>query len=230
MHSRSPRTYNQQPDLTPRHTPSSIQHLPDFPRRSHNQMHSLLPHLRNLRLQITRPNRTSRKSRSHPQWPTHIPYEFMRLRSLVYRGGDDNHERTFVWCGGGVGKERKAELYCGNNATRGQHEQKRKVRRRAYYEIIRSCVGGAWAIISEPFNMKGRTLAWILLGGPILVELRQHIALRLVHVDWFLRAGCWVRSFDHLFERRWPSRLALYKRQLDRSPKTRVDVAATLMQ
>lgn len=33
---------------------------------------------------------------------------------------------------------------------------------------MRSCVGGAWAIMSEPLSMKGRTRAWILFGGPIL--------------------------------------------------------------
>jgi len=30
--------------------------------------------------------------------------------------------------------------------------------------------------MSEPLNMKGRTLAWILLGGPILIK---HISLIL---------------------------------------------------
>ena len=43
--------------------------------------------------------------------------------------------------------------------------------------MMRSCVGGACAMTSEPFSMNGRTLACILFGGPILQHSAQSIVL-----------------------------------------------------
>lgn len=40
--------------------------------------------------------------------------------------------------------------------------------RATHYEIMRSCVGGACAMMSEPLSMNGSTLVCILQGGPIL--------------------------------------------------------------
>lgn len=60
------------------------------------------------------------------------------------------------------------------------------------YAAMRSCVGGAWAIMSEPRNRKGSARCWILFGGPTLARV----------IEWRIPAVVYMTHPKLLNERR----------------------------
>ncbi len=81
---------------------------------------------------------------------------FVTLRRLVHRRRDDYHGRTSVWSRGRrVGQAGLERRY---NAVR-ELDSALSDYVLAHYAMIRSCVGGACAIKSEPLSMNGSTRA-----------------------------------------------------------------------